>query len=217
MRNQKYRIEARIKELGLEIPELRLAIPALLSGARMSQVCTDTAYIDSNNLNVTAVEVSREGEGEGSVDYPSLSNATNTSVPSKTVISQHITCSEYMESSHIRQSKENGTDEISPSVSPHTSHNPPTPSSTSSSSSSSERDINRHSIYTQTQTNTNTCIDTPMTTMPPTPVTPKTSLPDGTQKGKPNSPFIPNLITLPPDQNVPSNPKTRLGWGFWQT
>lgn len=178
----------------------------------MSQICTDTAYIDSNNLNVTEVEASREGEG--SVDYPSLSNATNTSVPSKTVNSQHITCSEYMESSHIRQSEENGTDEISPSVPPHTSHIPPTPSSTSSSSSSSERDIN---IYAQTQTNTNTCIDTPMTTMPPTPVTLKISLPDGTQNGKPCSPFIPNLITLPPDQNVPSNPKTRLGWGFWQT
>jgi hypothetical protein len=30
-------------------------------------------------------------------------------------------------------------------------------------------------------------------------------------------PHFPNLVSVPSDSYIPLNPKTRLGWGFWQT
>ena len=113
LRNQKYRIEARLRDLELEVPD----IPSELHVSQIcTNTCTDTAYIDlqanGDSLDVAELKVSREVEGRG--DYPSLSNTTTASVPPETIISTPLACSESMECRHIRQDEDSGKEETIP-------------------------------------------------------------------------------------------------------
>ena len=189
LRNQKYRIHARLKELDLEIPDREEGSECV---KREDDVC-DVLHggaIDRKGLDVTHLI------------SPSTSPSSPSSSALKTQSAHSITTSSSL---HHHEGVRDDMPSISATDSQHSLKDlqSSSPLDTAPTTQLSLMEWKESDRIKEEENAVNTQHEKTLDPLIP-------------HKENLDSHF-PNLISVSSDSSIPLNPKTRLGWGFWQT